>query len=446
MQSATHGSEESQDALKQLIAKTRPWPVRWLVRLWRSIRTVWWTSLAVWITTLPLVVYRFHLVTPVALLINPLVWLPIAAALFSGFGVLLLGPCVPALGDVFGWFCDVNLAAIELCLQLGLAVPAGHFWWPAPPAWWVVASYVIPGGMIAVPRLQPSRVWCLALTAGWFVLGLIAAIAPSYAWFAGGTRSLTCTFVSVGHGASVLIESPAGLKLLYDAGRQGTPGAAVRAVSGVLWSRGIWRLDAVILSHADADHYNALPELLDRFRVGTVYVSDVMFRDPSPALEALQAAIRRSQVPLRTIAAGDRLPYRGAEPISVLHPPRAGVGGEDNANSVTLRIDSNGRTILLPGDLEGAGMESLIRMPPLNCDVLMAPHHGSTHSNPKAIVAWASPKWVVISDSAPRAQGPTRSAYIPLGVHVFHTAENGAVRVSLDAKRIHIGGWLDAPW
>ena len=53
--------------------------------------------------------------------------------------------------------------------------------------------------------------------------------------------------------------------MLYDAGRFGSPVMGTHSIAGFLWSRGITHLDAVILSHADVDHYNALPGLIERF-------------------------------------------------------------------------------------------------------------------------------------------------------------------------------------
>ena len=61
-------------------------------------------------------------------------------------------------------------------------------------------------------------------------------------------------------------------------------------MAGYLWSRGITHVDAAVISHADADHYNALPSLLEQFSIGAVYVSPVMFAEPSVALSALRGA------------------------------------------------------------------------------------------------------------------------------------------------------------
>jgi len=176
--------------------------------------------------------------------------------------------------------------------------------------------------------------------------------------FAGETRAnrLCCArFVSVGHGTSVLLELPDGYTLLYDVGRQGTPYVAGRSVASVLWSRGLRHLDALVLSHADADHFNAVPELLERFSVGNVYVSPMMSHAESPALTELWKFIAGTQSALRQVAAGDRLWARGSMGITVLHPPRGSGKGSDNANSLVLCVDFAGRRILLPGDLESPG-------------------------------------------------------------------------------------------
>ena len=182
-------------------------------------------------------------------------------------------------------------------------------------------------------------------------------------------RPLACSFVAVGHGIACIVELPDGRTILYDCGKLGSPLGAVRPTSAVLWSRGIHHLDAIVISHADADHFSGVPELLDRFSVNAIYVSPVMFEHPQPAVEELVAAIEQAGVPLKPIHAGDRL--RGAEGVrlEVLHPPRKGVIGSDNANSILLLIEYAGRRVLLTGDLESPGLDDVLAEEPLDCDV-----------------------------------------------------------------------------
>jgi competence protein ComEC len=205
-------------------------------------------------------------------------------------------------------------------------------------------------------------------------------------------------------------------------------------------------LDAVVLSHADADHYNALAELLERFSVGVVYVSPVMFEDESKALTALRVAIKDAGVPIREIRAGDRLDVRGATQIEVLHPPRHGIIGSDNANSIVLRIDHAGKTILLPGDLESPGLDDVLAEEPLDCDVVLAPHHGSGNSNPPGFAIWSSPNWLVVSGDPGEGDPVTIAAYANAGARVLHTAASGAVRVVVQNGQLEIRTWRVDPW
>ena len=216
---------------------------------------------------------------------------------------------------------------------------------------------------------------------------------------------LQCTVLSVGHGAAVVVELPGGQTLLYDAGRLGSPTYASRAVSGYLWTRGITHLDAVVISHADVDHYNALPALLQQFSVGAVYVSPVMFETRSAALDALRTALQRHRVQVLTMQAGDRMRSGGAV-IDVLHPPRRGVLGSDNANSIVLAIEYEKRRLLLTGDLESPGIEDVTAEEPLDTRHAAGAASRQRDSDPPGFAAWCTPEWTVISGS--RATSSTR--------------------------------------
>jgi competence protein ComEC len=343
---------------------------------------LWLTGAVIWLLSVPLVWKQYHLISPVALVLNFVMWLPMTLAMYSGLATLVCGSLVPIAGKLFGLTCDRCLDWLERSIALGRDWPASHFWLAAPPGWWIALFYVALAIGAALPALRPRRHWIVGLSLMW-IGGAV--------WFSGAltsvlanpqTRPLVCHFVAVGHGVSVLVELPDGKNLLYDAGRLGSPVSGVRPVSSVLWSRGITHLDAIVISHADADHFNAIPGLLKRFSVGAIYVSPVMFDSLPPAVGELRDSITRSKVPLRTIHGGERLSAGRETRIEALHPPRKGVYGSDNANSIVLFIEHAGRRILLTGDLESPGLEDVLAEEPLDCDVVLAPHHGSPRSSP----------------------------------------------------------------
>ncbi len=176
--------------------------------------------------------------------------------------------------------------------------------------------------------------------------------------------------------------------------------------------------------------------MLERFSAGVVYVSPVMFRDSTPALEALRTAIRASDVPLGELDATVCLDGGEGVEMEVLHPPPQGVVGSDNANSIVLRIRFMGHTILLPGDLETPGLEAVMAEMPVDCEIVMAPHHGSLRSDPLGFSAWTTPEHVVISGKAASDAGAVRWAYEHGGANVSHTAVDGAIRFEVSATGI----------
>ncbi|HMC12139.1 MAG TPA: hypothetical protein VKH44_12650, partial [Pirellulaceae bacterium] len=120
-----------------------------------------------------------------------------------------------------------------------------------------------------------------------------------------------------------------------------------------------------------------------------------------------------------------------------LHPPRKGVYGSDNANSIVLLIEHAGKKILMTGDLESPGLEDLLAEEPLDCDVVLAPHHGSPRSNPGKFSDWSQPEYVIISGRRGLGDEATsqsvKNSFRLRGAEVFHTAEDGCTRIEVTA-------------
>jgi competence protein ComEC len=433
----------SADPLDRLIARTRPWPVRVWRHFMGSVGQVCLLGALIWLVALPLAMHRFHLFSPIAVALNPLVSAPMALALFAGFGVLLFGWLIPPVGSACGWLCNLSLASLEGLVDLGQRVKFGYAWTPGPAGWWVVGCYALLAVAAARPRFLPPLRWRLAILTAWIAVGLCSSESVKGLVRSERNPELHCTFVAVGHGACAVLELPHGRTVLCDAGHLGPSTGAARAIAGFLWSRGITRIDALVLSHPDTDHFNAVPELLERFSVGGTFVSPVMFEDLPPSLEVLQESLRAAGVPIREVRAGDRLAMPGATSLQILHPPRHGIVGSDNANSLVLEVTQAGRRLVLPGDLESPGMDDLLAEDPLDCDVVLAPHHGSLGSHPQGFGRWSSPEWVIISGA--RSE-PVEQAYASRGRAVLHTAKQGAVRVSFSPRGVTVRTWRGRPW
>ena len=120
--------------------------------------------------------------------------------------------------------------------------------------------------MVLLATLRRHWRWFALAALGWLCVGLAGGAAPR------SSDELRCTFLAVGHGGCIVLETPDGRTLLYDVGAMGGPEVTQRHIAPFLWSRGIKRIDEVFLSHAHLDHYSGLPPLLERFSVGQVTV------------------------------------------------------------------------------------------------------------------------------------------------------------------------------
>ena len=420
------------DPLDRLIAATRPWPQRMMNWVRRHLFEVFVVGLAMWAVITPLTMAQFHLLSPAGLILNVLLIPVLGLVVISGMGVLAFGWWFPPVAAAFGWGCNFSLAILEHTVKWAAHLPGARFWVAGPSELWLAVFYLAVAAIAFIPHWLPRRRWQVALLSGWCGVGLLGAV-PLHA----ASDTLRCTFVAVGHGGAALLELPDGKTLLYDAGRLGSPSGGAQSISHYLWWRNITHVDAVVLSHADTDHYNALPELLERFSVGVVYVSPVMFKDKTAALTVLRESIEHSGAAVEYTYAGDRLRAGSNVTIDVLHPPPQGMPGRDNASSVVLAVQYVGKRILLTGDLEPPGSQALMSELPLHCDVLLAPHHGSAYSVPAAIADWTTPNYVVIAGRAEDGK-VSRPIYEAHGATVWSTADRGAISVTVSPRQFAV--------
>ncbi|MCO6458746.1 MAG: ComEC/Rec2 family competence protein [Pirellulaceae bacterium] len=443
------------DPLRQLVDQARPWPVRWLRRSLATWVRLWWRGVVVWLVSLPLVLARFHVLSLSGVLLNAVLWPPLVVSLFAGLLTMLVGGLVPGLGWLCGRVCDGGLWCLETMVDLAGRVPGGHHWLPGPPTWFLLLFYTVWATCVLLPRRDAESAagapgWPVAFSAWRTALLLVLAaasvvVSPALrSWeYRRADRPLRVTFLAMGHGTSVLCEFSDGRTLLYDAGSLGDPAGAARTIAQALWARGLLRVDQLVISHADADHYNAVPELLGRFAVGQVWVAPTLLRRTDEGTWALRRGIGATGVPVRCLVAGDRRQMAERTWLAVLHPPPDGVAGSDNANSLVLRITHQGRSVLLTGDIEGNGLEAMLNLPPLACDVLLAPHHGSRHSRPDDVLRWARPRFLVISGGRTDSLEQMRRITGWERGRVLHTAQGGAVIAELDRESVRVRAWRD---
>ena len=203
----------------------------------------------------------------------------------------------------------------------------------------------------------------LGVGCGWLALGVMLQFLPHR------PGELRCTFVAVGHGGCTVIETPGGRVIVYDAGSTGGPDVTRRHIAPFLWSRGIRRIDDLILSHADLDHFNGVPQLAERFAIGRVICTPTFAERTLPAVPKTIGALESYSIPIEIATRCKRWEVDGVT-FEVLHPPQNGPRGIENARSLVLHVTHGSWSLLLTGDLEAEGLKQVLAMKPPRVDVL----------------------------------------------------------------------------
>ena len=263
------------DPLDKLIEESLPGWQRWLGKTAWQIAEAYRVCALCWLAITPLVAWHTGLLAPAALLLGPPLTLLTSFALFFGLLALLLSWC-PPLAALAGWGVHLPLAACDGLVSLAEAWPI-HARLPPVPGWWMLLFTLALAAWAVRPPAPRQRPWAACGLAAACALLPLAWLLPDP-----DPPGLRCTFVDVGHGGCVVLELPGGRTTVYDAGAiRGGP-QATNALAPFLHARGIRRIDDLILSHADLDHFNGVPGLLEHFAVGRVLCSETFAQKEDP--------------------------------------------------------------------------------------------------------------------------------------------------------------------
>ncbi len=418
--------------------------VRWLM-------SALFVSCVVWAVTAPLVAFHFGGVNPVAVLANLPLVPATSLALISGLIGLILAPLQVA------WLSATPLALCGRLMSdsvdlLAWALRHGTSLWSfgSNGTFATIGFYVLAWVCFATPAA--SRLPVRAARFSWCLPPLFfgAATLVSNAWASRPPEFLEVEMLAVDHGLAVLVRWPDGRNWLYDCGRMGRPSVGRNVVAPALRVRGVERLDAVLISHADADHYNGLVSMIEAgISVDSLISSQRFFASRQPDAQSLIENLKQRNVKLRAVAAGETLRQDDFGSARILLPEIGpeNSSGSDNADSLVIELAACGVRMLLTGDLEGEGLQRFVDRFPFEpgegrFDILTAPHHGGLSSNPAWFYATVRPR-LVLSSQARNRFGLTSGLQAHLNEYspeaaLYATAIAGAIRLRWSPEGVFV--------
>lgn len=265
---------------------------------------------------------------------------------------------------------------------------------------------------------------------------------------------LNVALLDVGQGESIFIQTPSGRAILIDGGTiNGTEHGKVgdSVIVPYLQAHGVKRLDAILLTHADSDHCNALDEVMDEVPVG-LFLDGSGTREPSGEIKeadlaetdywALRQDVTTHHVPRKLAHAGQMLQLGDGVKLQILAPMRPALAG-DNNHSMVAKLIYGKTSILLTGDMEAEEEMQLVhRGVNLQCTILKVAHHGSATSSTAPFLQAAHPAAAIISCGRYNPFGhPATSTLERLKeFHIpwFRTDLQGTIQIHSDGEKCWI--------
>jgi competence protein ComEC len=239
-------------------------------------------------------------------------------------------------------------------------------------------------------------------------------------------------FIDIGQGDA--LKAPKGEDIVIDAGNKGKGDEVV----AYLKSQNVYDIEIMISSHPDADHIGGLDEVLEAFKVESVYAPKVSHT--TQAYEDFLLAVKNEGLTIKEAKTGVALNVQGVTAKFVA--PFRQYGTDLNDWSAVLHWTYNQNSFLFTGDAEAASEKDMIANQLLKADVLKVSHHGADNGSSEAFLKLVQPKYSVISVGANNSYGhPTAGALSRLkaiGSSIYRTDLQGSIVMISDGSKITV--------
>ena len=414
--------------LKEYFPVDRPW----LGVIWNCLLL----SIAAQLMVTPFLVYYFQQISWISPLVNLLIFIPAMGVVVGGLAGEFLGCILPWLGLLvltpLGW-------ALNLC-RLVVAWFGDQSWsvwytprWPWP---WNLSFYL--GIIFGLDLLRPNPLRRKPqLNYGWLLLGslfIINLVIWVMVWDQTQRDFLQVSFIDVGQGDAILIQTPDGVNVLVDSGDDGQGRARVLPC---LRSNRVKRLDLVIITHGHRDHLGGLDEVLLEVPSKAIYLPAAL--STSETDREFLARLKKLKIARHYFHNGTLLRLGQGVRLEVL---AAETAKQENDRSMVLLLEYGKNKLLLTGDLSFEGEAILLKRLPnrLRATVLKVGHHGSNYSTGMPFLTQVKPRLAVISVGEANRFSHPGSANLKrlnsLGVRVYRTDWQGGIYLRVYRNRL----------
>lgn len=403
-------------------------------------------SLAAQITTTPLILVYFGRLSIVSFLANLLIAPAQPYIMTTGWLATLAGLVWIPLGDLLAWITWLPLTyTLEIVRALGRLDWASTSYTPPTSYTWMFYSLLLAATLLRFQHRDDRAALLRALrqritTYSLMVSGLILTGLVWYAALSQPDGKLHVWFLDVGHGTAVLIQTPEGAQFLVDGGPNPTQLRDAVGDSLPFWDR---NLDVLIVTQPKTASINALPALLDRYDIKLALTNGQSTDEDTS--QALAAALEKKKITTIPVQAGYQLTTSDGVTLSILHPQNSpDEATEKDTASLVLRVSYGDASFLLMPDISPEAEQDMIDAGwYLGSTVLQLASHGSSKSNPPALLQLVEPQVAVVTVGAGNRSGLPAPEVLEglsgIGTEtIYRTDDHGTIELVTDGHTLQI--------
>ncbi len=391
------------------------WPRGLVARAWatRELAGHLGISLVAWAGSMPLMVFYFHLWSPSTVPANLVAVLLAWVMLLLGLGSVLAGTCSLWLAATFNNANWLFAKGLLLSISALAAIPGSHLF-------------------VATPSLHRAPVCEVEI-------------------------------LDLGSGAAIHLRTHTAAKHWFGPGEArdwlvdcGSATAFARIVTPYLQSRGVNRLEGLILTHGDSHHIGGAPGLLASRTLAPAEVIDSPLRDRSAYRRAVHTTLAAQNTGAAIVWRGDVLTLAPGITLHVLFPPEGLQARAADDKTLVIRLDvstpghpEHTTRILFTSDAGFLTEHWLLEHAPaeeLRSDILVKGMHASDLSGTPEFLDAVRPALVVTSGAdfppAEQVKAEWAATVATRGISLLRQDKAGAVRIAIDGQ----GGWRAEPY
>lgn len=243
--------------------------------------------------------------------------------------------------------------------------------------------------------------------------------------------SQAVSMLYVGQGECLTVKTGKHSSIMSDCGSTSDSQLAKYTVIPFLKFSGINELETIYVSHSDADHTNAINELIILCNQEKITVKEIVFPDTETdnnSIKEISDTARLYQIPVKYISDNYKRNYRNLSVCSITKVPFS--PSDSNDRSLVLKAAYPGMSLLLTGDIS-VNAEKYLDKNQLKSDVLKVAHHGSSTSTGEAFLREVSPYLAIISAGKNNPYNhphrETTKLLADLNIPTYVTSESGEI-------------------